>query len=72
MMLIVTVLYTAVEVVAVGTLPDLARSGAPLEDAAGRCVRSSGGFLMMEWTHFLVQFCPRMSGRNRLLKGSVS
>src|SRR6266853_1444185 len=36
--LAVTILYAAVQIVAVGTLPDLAASKTPLADAAGRLV----------------------------------
>jgi amino acid transporter len=46
MILIITVLYTSVQVVALGTLPNLAQSESPLAEAASRFVGSWGGLLM--------------------------
>jgi APA family basic amino acid/polyamine antiporter len=42
----VTALYAAVQIVAVGTVPDLAASKTPLADAAGRLMGSTGGVLL--------------------------
>jgi basic amino acid/polyamine antiporter, APA family len=42
----VTALYAAVQIVAVGTVPDLAASKTPLADAAGRLMGSPGGVLL--------------------------
>ncbi len=44
--LAVTILYAAVQIVAVGTLPDLATSKTPLADAAGRLIGPRGGELL--------------------------
>jgi basic amino acid/polyamine antiporter, APA family len=44
--LAVTVLYAAVQIVAVGTLPDLATSKTPLADVAGRVIGPRGGELL--------------------------
>ncbi len=44
--LAVTILYAAVQIVAVGTLPDLAASKTPLADAAGRLLGPRGGALL--------------------------
>jgi basic amino acid/polyamine antiporter, APA family len=44
--LAVTILYAAVQIVAVGTLPDLAASRTPLADAAGRLIGPRGGALL--------------------------
>lgn len=46
MILVVTLLYGAVQVVALGTLPGLARSSAPLADAAQRFAGHSGAWLL--------------------------
>jgi APA family basic amino acid/polyamine antiporter len=46
MILIVTLLYGAVQLVALGTLPELARSSSPLADAAGRFAGRSGAWLL--------------------------
>jgi basic amino acid/polyamine antiporter, APA family len=46
MILVVTLLYTAVQVVALGTLPGLARSASPLADAAGRFAGHGGAWLL--------------------------
>jgi basic amino acid/polyamine antiporter, APA family len=46
MILIVTLLYGAVQLVALGTLPDLARSSTPLADAAARFAGPAGAWLM--------------------------
>jgi len=46
MILVVTLLYGAVQVVALGTLPGLARSSAPLADAAQRFAGPSGAWLL--------------------------
>lgn len=46
MILVVTLLYGAVQVVALGTLPELARSSAPLADAAGRFAGHLGAWLL--------------------------
>jgi len=44
--LAVTILYAAVQIVAVGTLPDLATSKTPLADVAGRLIGPRGGELL--------------------------
>jgi len=44
--LAVTILYAAVQIVAVGTVPDLASSKTPLADAAGRLIGPRGGELL--------------------------
>jgi basic amino acid/polyamine antiporter, APA family len=46
MILVVTVLYTAVQMVAIGTLPGLADSKSPLAEAAGRFAGSGAAFLL--------------------------
>jgi basic amino acid/polyamine antiporter, APA family len=46
MILVVTLLYGAVQVVALGTLPGLAQSSAPLADAAERFAGRSGAWLL--------------------------
>jgi APA family basic amino acid/polyamine antiporter len=46
MILVVTLSYAAVQVVALGTLPGLARSSAPLADAAQRFAGHSGAWLL--------------------------
>lgn len=46
MILIVMLVYGAVQVVALGTLPELARSSSPLADAAGRFAGRSGAWLL--------------------------
>jgi APA family basic amino acid/polyamine antiporter len=46
MILMVTLLYGAVQVVAIGTLPGLARSSSPLADAAGRFAGHFGAGLL--------------------------
>jgi amino acid transporter len=46
MILVVTLLYGAVQVVALGTLPGLARSSSPLADAAERFAGPSGAWLL--------------------------
>jgi len=46
MVLSVTLIYTAVQVVAVGTLPGLAQSSSPLADAAGRFAGHWGAWLL--------------------------
>jgi len=46
MVLTVTLIYTAVQVVAMGTLPDLAQSSSPLADAAGRFAGHWGAGLL--------------------------
>jgi basic amino acid/polyamine antiporter, APA family len=46
MILVVTLLYGAVQVVALGTLPALARSSSPLADAAGRFAGHAGAWLL--------------------------
>ena len=46
MILSVTLIYTSVQVVAVGTLPDLAQSPSPLADAAGRFTGYWGAWLL--------------------------
>jgi APA family basic amino acid/polyamine antiporter len=46
MILSVTIIYTAVQVVAVGTLPGLARSSSPLADAAESFAGYWGGWLL--------------------------
>lgn len=46
MILVVTLLYGAVQVVALGTLPGLARSGSPLADAAERFAGHPGAWLL--------------------------
>lgn len=43
---IVTLLYASVQLVALGTLPDLGRSATPLADAAGRFLGGWGGWLL--------------------------
>jgi APA family basic amino acid/polyamine antiporter len=42
----VTLLYTAVQLVALGVVPDLARSATPLADAAGLIAGPAGGWLL--------------------------
>lgn len=46
MILIITLLYTAVQVVALGTLPGLAASGSPLAEAAGVFLGDWGALLL--------------------------
>lgn len=46
MVLSVTLVYTAVQAVAVGTLPGLAHSSSPLADAAGRFAGHGGAWLL--------------------------
>lgn len=46
MILIVTLLYSAVQLVALGTLPDLARSMSPLAEAAARFAGRGGGWVV--------------------------
>lgn len=46
MILVVTLLYGAVQTVALGTLPGLARSSSPLADAAARFAGHSGAWLL--------------------------
>lgn len=46
MILVVTLLYGAVQVVALGTLPGLARSSSPLAEAAARFAGHSGAWLL--------------------------
>ena len=46
MILSVTLIYTAVQLVAVGTLPGLAQSSSPLADAAGRFAGHWGAWLL--------------------------
>lgn len=46
MILVVTLLYGAVQVVALGTLPQLAQSSSPLADAAQRFAGPSGAWLL--------------------------
>lgn len=46
MILIVTLVYSAVQVVALGTLPDLARSSSPLAEAAARFAGHWGAWLL--------------------------
>ena len=46
MILVVTAVYTAVQVVALGTLPGLAESGSPLAEAGGRFAGRGGAVLM--------------------------
>jgi amino acid transporter len=44
---VVTVIYVGVQVVAIGTLPDLATSARPLADAAGRIFGRAGATVMV-------------------------
>lgn len=46
MILIVTLVYTSVQLVALGTLPELARSSSPLAEAAGRFAGHWGAWLL--------------------------